>query len=60
VAPPEEQQVEEIQDFSDRQPETLDENSEAEMVMIDSIDSNVGKRWPRLNPAMSCRGRQQR
>jgi hypothetical protein len=43
VAPPQEQQVEEIQDFSDKQPETLDESSEAEMVMVESIDSNVGQ-----------------
>jgi hypothetical protein len=43
VAPPEEQQVEEVQDFSDRQPETLDENIGAEFVMIDAIDSNVGQ-----------------
>jgi hypothetical protein len=43
VAPPEEQQVEEVQDFSDRQPATLDETSEAEIVTIDSLDSNVGQ-----------------
>jgi hypothetical protein len=43
VAPPDEQQVEEVQDFSDRQPETLDEICEADITMLDSLDSNVGQ-----------------
>ena len=44
VAPPEEQQVEEVQDFCDRQPATLDETAEAEVVTLDSLDSNVRAR----------------
>jgi hypothetical protein len=36
VAPPEEQQVEEVKDISDRQPETLDETPETEIMVIDS------------------------
>ncbi len=43
VAPPEQQQVEEVQDFSDKQPLTLDDTSEAEIVAFDSLDSNVGQ-----------------
>ncbi len=43
VAPPEEQQVEEVQDFCDRQPATLDETAEAEVVTLDSLDSDVGQ-----------------
>jgi len=35
VAPPEEQQVEEVMEISDKQPETLDENSETETVTVE-------------------------
>jgi hypothetical protein len=36
VSPPEEQQIEEVKDISDKQPDTLDESSETETVMIDT------------------------
>jgi hypothetical protein len=36
VAPPEEQQIEEVKDISDRQPDTLDETPETEILVIDS------------------------
>ena len=43
VAPPEQQQVDDAQDFYDRQPETLDEDCEPPIVMADSIDAKVAQ-----------------
>jgi len=36
VAPPDEQQIEEVKEISDKQPESLEENSETEMVAVES------------------------
>jgi hypothetical protein len=56
VAPPEEQQIEEFQDFSDRQPSTLDETPEADVVTIDSLDSDVGQAAAALSSGDDLQG----